>query len=272
MLLDDNFATIVAAVEEGRVIYDNVRKFIKYILAGNVGELGVMLLAPVVGMPLPLLPLQILWINLVTDGLPALALGVEPAEREAMRWAPAARRQGGGAGAKRSMTAWAAKMGRNAGIGRSSISGSTARACSRSTASGTDPPISWWSSATTRSTSSSLIGGAVRETGRAIVFSLLPPPLHEGGQRWVGDSSMQSSPCYYSTSRAPLPPARTLSAEKYYVAVLNHPSSSTNAAKSWASASGACATWSVAIARRKPATSNCSTTARRRSSTGKRWW
>jgi len=88
ILTDDNFATIVAAVREGRVIYDNVRKFILYILASNVGEILVMLLGPLLGMPLPLLPLQILWINLLTDGLPALALGVEPAEGDAMRRPP----------------------------------------------------------------------------------------------------------------------------------------------------------------------------------------
>jgi Ca2+-transporting ATPase len=88
VLRDDNFATIVAAVEEGRVIYDNVRKFIKYLLSCNSGEIWVMLLGPFLGMPLPLLPLQILWMNLVTDGLPALALGVEPAEKDVMQRPP----------------------------------------------------------------------------------------------------------------------------------------------------------------------------------------
>jgi Ca2+-transporting ATPase len=88
VLLDDDFTTIVAAVEEGRVIYDNLRKFIKYALSGNAGEICVMLLAPLAGMPLPLLPLQILWINLVTDGLPGLALGFEPAERDTMNRRP----------------------------------------------------------------------------------------------------------------------------------------------------------------------------------------
>jgi Ca2+-transporting ATPase len=88
VLQDDNFATIVAAVREGRVIYDNIRKFIKFMLATNTAELWVMLLAPFFGMPLPLLPLQLLWINLVTDGLPALALSMEPAEQDLMERPP----------------------------------------------------------------------------------------------------------------------------------------------------------------------------------------
>ena len=84
VLLDDNFATIVAAVAEGRVIYDNIRKFIKYLLTCNASELAVMIIGPFLGLPIPLLPLQILWMNLVTDGLPALALGVEPPEDDVM--------------------------------------------------------------------------------------------------------------------------------------------------------------------------------------------
>jgi P-type Ca2+ transporter type 2C len=88
VLTDDNFATIVAAVEQGRVIYDNIRKFIKYLLTSNSAEILVMLVAPFLGLGLPLLPLQILWINLVTDGPPALALSAEPAERGTMRRPP----------------------------------------------------------------------------------------------------------------------------------------------------------------------------------------
>jgi Ca2+-transporting ATPase len=88
VLLDDNFATIVQAVEEGRIVYDNIRKFVKYTMTSNAGEIWVMVLAPLVGMPFPLLPLQILWINLVTDGLPGLALATEKAERDTMRRPP----------------------------------------------------------------------------------------------------------------------------------------------------------------------------------------
>ena len=90
VLLDDNFATIVAAVREGRVVYDNIRRFIKYLLACNTSEIAVMLFGPLLGMPLPLQALQILWMNLVTDGLPALALGVEPAEADVMARPPQA--------------------------------------------------------------------------------------------------------------------------------------------------------------------------------------
>lgn len=88
VLQDDNFASIVAAVREGRVIYDNIRKFIKYTLAGNVGQLWLLFLAPFLGMPIPLIPIQILWINLIADGLLALALSFEPAERQVMERSP----------------------------------------------------------------------------------------------------------------------------------------------------------------------------------------
>ncbi|WP_027414529.1 calcium-translocating P-type ATPase, SERCA-type [Aneurinibacillus terranovensis] len=94
VLADDNFASIEAAIEEGRTIYDNIRKFIRYLLASNVGEIMVMFFAMIAGLPLPLVPIQILWVNLVTDGLPALALGVDQPEEATMLRMPRSRTEG----------------------------------------------------------------------------------------------------------------------------------------------------------------------------------
>lgn len=88
VLSDDNYATIIAAIEEGRSIYDNIRKFIRYLLACNVGEVLTMLLAVAAGLPLPLTPIQILWMNLMTDGLPAMALAADPTDPNTMQRAP----------------------------------------------------------------------------------------------------------------------------------------------------------------------------------------
>jgi Ca2+-transporting ATPase len=88
VITDDNFASIVAAVEEGRGIYDNILKFIHYLLSCNTGEILVMFVSSLAGWPVPLLPIQILWVNLVTDGLPALALGVDPADPKIMERPP----------------------------------------------------------------------------------------------------------------------------------------------------------------------------------------
>lgn len=88
ILLNDNFATLVAAVEEGRIIYENIRKFMRYLLSCNMGEVLTTLFAMLIGMPIPLMPMQILLINLVTDGLPAIALGLEPGDKSIMKQKP----------------------------------------------------------------------------------------------------------------------------------------------------------------------------------------
>ncbi|MCX7669754.1 MAG: HAD-IC family P-type ATPase, partial [Anaerolineae bacterium] len=87
-LTDDNFASIVAAVEEGRAIFGNIKKYLMYLLSSNIGEIGLMAGAPLAGLPLPLTAVQILYVNLATDGLPALALSVDPPEKDLMRRKP----------------------------------------------------------------------------------------------------------------------------------------------------------------------------------------
>jgi len=106
ILLDDNFATIVAAVQEGRTIYDNIRKFVRFSVAGNIGKVMVMLLSPFLGKPIPLLPLQLLWLNLLTDGLLGLGLGLEPAEEDTMRRPPYSPEEGVFSRGAGMQTAW----------------------------------------------------------------------------------------------------------------------------------------------------------------------
>lgn len=106
VLLDDNFATIVSAVKEGRTIYDNIRKFVRFSVAGNIGKVLVMLLAPFLGKPIPLLPLQLLWLNLLTDGLLGLGMGVEKAESDTMKRPPYSPREGVFSGGTGTQVIW----------------------------------------------------------------------------------------------------------------------------------------------------------------------
>lgn len=94
ILLDDNFNSIVKAIKHGRRIFDNIKKFVKLLLSANLGEVGIILASLLMGLPLPLLPLQILWINLITDSLPAIALGVDPAEKNVMSRPPRKPKEG----------------------------------------------------------------------------------------------------------------------------------------------------------------------------------
>jgi len=106
ILLDDNFSTIVKAVREGRRIYDNILKFIKYLMTSNTGELATLLIGPIIGLPVALLPIHILWINLVTDGLPAICLSFEKAESDIMRRPPRPPRESIFAGGRGAHMVW----------------------------------------------------------------------------------------------------------------------------------------------------------------------
>src|SRR5699024_1251976 len=88
ILVDDNFATIVNAVEEGRVIFSNIKQFVSFLLSCNIAEVLIVFLSILFGLPSPLTPIQLLWLNLVTDAFPALALGVEPGEKDIMKQKP----------------------------------------------------------------------------------------------------------------------------------------------------------------------------------------
>jgi len=110
VLLDDNFGTIAGAVRQGRVIYDNIRKFIRYVLTGNMAELLTVLVAPFCGLPVPLLPIHILWINLVTDALPAIALTAEPAEPDVMGHPPRNPKEGILSGGLGTHVAWVGSL------------------------------------------------------------------------------------------------------------------------------------------------------------------